>query len=583
MAKRKDYSIDAAPKRATISTIPTQDVLLVRMGDSKYDFSPWLSHKTTLKSANREKLVHEMCAALNRIARFATSTTVMTIFRGSLPVWFEYLDHRFDMGGTHVGSKHDIERRVLEDFASWLLYRKTKRTISGRHSYTGARTIYTQVKAIWLELIATGGMNHACIPDNPFPNSNRAIISRTPYTKEEMRHLIGALASDLRFIRSKEFIGEQSDVLIVYLLLLAVRTGRNPSPIFELTRNALQPHPIKPETHALLTTYKRRGNNISVQSFKLKTNEIEDSVSVTASVATLIGEVRELNEHLTHKAPEKIQNSLWLLESGSNAEKGKIICINPTNVHEMIQRFVARHKLVSDGVKDKSSSPPPFQLTITRLRKTFATKIWELTGGDLVRTATALGNQPKITDTHYLDVTPEMIRNHRFVGMCLEFDLRGKTNDAETIAKLANKMSVSSKEAKRILQGEYNTGVGRCSSPVSGKFSPQNGITPCTAFLHCFRCPNQVIMESDLHRLFSFYWLLIKERNLIKRNQWHKFYSWVLREIDQVISPKFPQDVVTHVREEARLNPHPMWQNRLILAETSFSLNNLNEGLNASR
>jgi hypothetical protein len=26
-----------------------------------------------------------------------------------------------------------------------------------------------------------------------------------------------------------------------------------------------------------------------------------------------------------------------------------------------------------------------------------------------------------------------------------------------------------------------------------------------------------------------------------------------------------------------------MWQNRLILAETSFSLNNLNEGLNASR
>ena len=171
-------------------------------------------------------------------------------------------------------------------------------------------------------------MDHACIPDNPFPNSNRAIISRTPYTKEEMRLLIGALASDLRCIRSKEFIGEQSDVLIDYVLLLAVRTGRNPSPIFELTRDALQPHPIKPETHALLTTYKRRGNNISVQSFKLKTNEIEESVSVTASVATLIGEVREFNEHLIQRAPEKIQNSLWLLESGSNAKKRKIICIN---------------------------------------------------------------------------------------------------------------------------------------------------------------------------------------------------------------------------------------------------------------
>ncbi len=583
MAKRKDYSINAAPKRAEILTFPTQGVLLVRKGDSTYDFSRWLAHKTTLKSANREKLVHEMCAALNRIARFASSTTVMSIYRGGLPVWFEYIDHRFDMGGTHIGSKHDIERSVIEDFAAWLLYRKTKRTISGRHSYTGAKNIYTQVKAIWLELIATGEMNHACIPDNPFPNSNRAIISRTPYTKEEMRLLLGALASDLRCIRSKEFIGEQSDVLIVYLLLLAVRTGRNPSPIFELTRDALQPHPIKPETHALLTTYKRRGNNISVQSFKLKTNKIEDSVSVTASVVTLIGEVCEFNEHLTHRAPEKIQNSLWLFESGRIFEKGKIICITPINVHEIIKRFVARHKLVSDGVKDKLNSPHPFQLTITRLRKTFATKIWELTGGDLVRTATALGNQPKITDTHYLDVTPEMIRNHRFVGMCLELDLRGKTSDASTIAKLANEMSVSSKEAKRILLGDYNTGVGRCTSPMSGKFSPQNGTTPCTAFLHCFRCPNQVILASDLHRLFSFYWLLIKERNFIQRNQWHKVYSWVLREIDQVIAPKFPQDVVRHIREEARLNPHPMWKNRLILAETSFSLNNLNEGLNASR
>lgn len=72
-------------------------------------------------------------------------------------------------------------------------------------------------------------------------------------------------------------------------------------------------------------------------------------------------------------------------------------------------------------------------------------------------------------------------------------------------------------------------------------------------------------MESDLHRLFSFYWLLIKERNLLGRNRWHKVYGWVIREIDQVISARFRADVVQSARNTARQDPHPMWRERSIL------------------
>ncbi|RUT65560.1 hypothetical protein CKG00_03405 [Morganella morganii] len=47
-------------------------------------------------------------------------------------------------------------------------------------------------------------------------------------------------------------------------------------------------------------------------------------------------------------------------------------------------------------------------------------------------------------------------------------------------------------------------------------------------------------METDLYRLFSFYWLLIKLRGQLTHRRWHQTYGWVIREIDQVIAPHFP-------------------------------------------
>lgn len=567
MRKHKNYMLNAVPGRAPVLQLPAHYGFVVRNGEALYDLSRWLSSD---KLSDRKKLVLEICAALNRMCRFASPVSIQSIIRGSIPVWFEFLDRRIAQGSTPVCSLSDITCEVLEDFAAWLLHRPTKRTASGKYSYSGARTTYTQIKSVWLECIASGGLSQACIPDNPFPDSNRAMRSPEPYTKSEMRRLLGALGTDLRNIRNSRFDGEQSDRLIVYLLLIAARTGRNPSPIFEMSRDALQPHPIKPETHALLTTYKKRGNNIAVQSVKFESRKIEDSLTVTADIATLIGEVRELTEPLVKDAPRNIREYLWLFMSGRVWSRNDIIRINAANVHEIIQRFVTRHALLSDDVNPENGNAKPLQLTIMRLRKTFASKMWELTGGDLVRTAAALGNHPRVTDAHYLTVTPEMRRYHHFVGICLELELRGKNDDPAMIEALAAKMSISVENTRAILQGKYNTGVGRCSSPMFGKFAPQTGISVCTAFLNCFRCPNQVVMETDLHRLFSFYWLLIRERNILQRRRWHKMYVWVIREIDQVISPRFSRTLVIKARDKARTEPHPMWRDRTMLASTSI-------------
>lgn len=564
MARRKDYSLEAAPQRAPVLLFPAREKegWIVVSGGTEHDLSRWCLHGATGQPAGRDNLVSAIRAALESMARFFSPRSILSMCRGGLPPWFQYLDHRIDTGMSQVCAITDISRDVLEEYAAWLLHRPAN-TKSGRHSYSGARTIYSQSKSIWLECIAAGSLSMDCIPDNPFPNSNRAAISHKPYSKNEMRRLLAALASDLISIRNGSFRCGISDRLLVYLLLIAARTGRNPTPLFELRRDALQPHPIKPESHALLTTYKRRGNNIAIQSLR-NTQEIEEAATIAADVATLFYEVREQTEQYVPDAPRELRNYLWLFARDRRGGEG-VSSLNGGNSHDAIERFVARHTLKGEEIDPSTGTAIPFRLTFMRLRKTFASRMWQLTGGDLVRTANALGNQPRVTDTHYLEVTPDMVRNHRFVGKCLEADLREKTDDPATVAGLANEIGVSVDDVKRILAGKNNTGVGRCSSPLYGKFAPQTGNKACTAFLYCFRCPNQVVMESDLYRLFSFYWLLIKERNILTRNRWHKVYGWVIREIDQVISPRFPQDRVRQAREEARLNPHPMWWDRAML------------------
>ncbi|EFE7253760.1 integrase [Escherichia coli] len=559
MGRRKNYSLDAAPKRARVDTLPVSPRWRVMVGDAIYDLSPWRYHNVSGQFADRDDLLISFCTALESLARFLSPTTLQALCRSGLPRWFHYLDARVDSGQSAVRYLADIQGDTLEAYAVWLLHCPA-RTASGRHSYSGSRTLYSQCKSILLECINLGMCSRDCLPDNPFPDSNRAQIPHRPYSRNEMRRLLAALATDLAQIRRGEFRGAQSERLLVYILLIAAKTGRNPTPLFELRRDALQPHPLKPDTHALLMTYKRRGNNIAVQSLR-RTREIESAVSIRTDIATLFQEVCLFTASLVNQAPQGMRHCLWLFERDNRGKYGGgIACLNTSNTHYAIGQFVAKHDLRGDDIDPASGEEKPFQLTFMRLRKTFASRLWHLTGGDVVRTASALGNQPPVTDTHYLSVTPEMVRRHRFVGMCLEASLRGKADDPATVNRLAEDMQISVEDVKRCLDGQYNTGVGRCSSPFYGKFAPQTGEAVCTDFLHCFRCPNQVVMESDLYRLFSFYWLLIKVRSRMERRRWHQVYGWVIREIDQVIAPRFPVHRVQQAREAAHRQPHPLWQ-----------------------
>ena len=335
-------------------------------------------------------------------------------------------------------------------------------TETGCLSYATARVCYGGLRAVLMQCIPTGQLRMDCFPRRPFPDVARTSKPYRPYTKEEMQTLMTALAKDLRAIRSGTFSGGNSDRLFIYFLLIAARTGRNPTSLYEMERHALQPHPLKPDTHSLLTTYKRRGNTLAVQSVR-KSNLVEQINILPADVSSLIQEVLQLTDGLIAEAPASIKDRLWLYRRrGYGEDRSGVGVLSKRVFNEASNRFLTRHQL---RVNTRSAPNAPTSISVMRLRKTFALRMWELTGGDVVMTAHLLGNQPKVTDTHYLGVTPAMLRNHHFLGKCLEVELRGTSTDAATLTLLAKDMHISVDEVRVILSGDNNTGVGRCSSP----------------------------------------------------------------------------------------------------------------------
>jgi hypothetical protein len=569
MRKSKDFKLSAAPERAAVININIDHTHFRPPEDLQNYYKRWTTNRKTGHSADRDELANAMTSALSSIAPLISKNTYIAIAQSGVSYFFDFLDDQ-DAALHPINSLADINKEILEKFCVWLIHKPAK-TNSGRLAYTTARTIFSHLKTLLVSLIFSKKISMDCIPDNPFPNSNQARIGHQPYSKSEMQRLMAAIRADLSAIRSGDFCGTMSDTLIVYYLLLAIKTGRNPTPLFEMQRDSLQPHPLKPSTHALLTVYKKRANRSTVQSNKIS-NEVEESATITPDVLKIFNATLKLTEPLIPDAPHILKNRLWIFRA-EHKKKGKshISVLNNSNCHYSIEKFVKRHKLFGDAIDPLNGENEAFQLTTMRLRKTFATRIWHLTGGDIVRTSNALGNHPSVADTHYLAVTPEMVKNHHFLGRILEADLRNEKEDSPAVVKLAAEMQISTHEINKLIHGSNNTGVGRCSSPMYGKFAPKNGETICTAFLACFRCPNQVVMESDLYRLYSFYWMLIKERNLLGRNKWHKVYGWVIREIDQVISKKFSEAIVSSARTRAHKSPHPMWKERSALVGEKYA------------
>lgn len=410
-------------------------------------------------------------------------------------------------------------------------------------AYTGQKCIYTMTKPVLLALgrrgllpLVTSG-DAATFPRNPFPNSNRKSKGETALTKRERQAVTTALREAIKPIWA-EGATVTGELLAFALLVVALHTGRNNTPLLEMDRNCLRPHPK--DNTVFLVLWKRRGHNTSKVALRAESDAerlLESTPSVRTNVERLIRRVMALNEPLQDDAPDDLKGRVWLYRSGN----GKVRELTGSTLSRAIERLVAEHGLTdSDGKL--------LRLNVSRLRKTFANRIFELTDGDLATTAAALGNTPRVADRNYLAPGEDARRNWQFMGELLVQELLTQTIGATY----------------------KDTPTGRCADPVNGQYAPKREGATCMNFMNCLRCKHYAVTAEDLHKLFSFYFRVLSERSRMDKRRWAREYAHIPRLIDHYIIAEglrrgtFKTAAVEAARERARTDPHPFWSVDLI-------------------
>jgi hypothetical protein len=428
-----------------------------------------------------------------------------------------------------------LEKRHLDAYVDWLKGH-------GEWAYGTQKNNYDHTKPVLVGLqqrtVVKGGRE--LFPANPFPGSNSRRKGATPLSTGERIRLAEAIREDLIAIHKGRFDGSASKALVVHLVALAFRTGANTTPLVDINRDCLKPHPFMPNM-MLLELFKQRGNATHLKSLRFSKAE-ERSKTIPMDGVALVRKVLEMTQPLADAAPDDLKDFVWLYRGeGTSKKNSKLTRLRVDTLKLGIQSLIDRHQLKGDDGQ-------PLSINTSRLRKTMEHRLWHLSGGDLVATAAIMGHAPQVADNNYLACTNEMRENATFVGEALPDIYRnGEQGDANG-------------DVIPIIPMD-KTPVGRCKDPYGGDKAPKDG-TPCDDFFACFGCRSYAVVGSpeDLYRLFSFYWFLEREKERARSNDWLEQFHNTMRLIDAFTLDKFDRDVVLAAKERARVDPHPFWK-----------------------
>jgi hypothetical protein len=403
-------------------------------------------------------------------------------------------------------------------------------------AYGTQKSYYTATKSVLSALARRKIIPHQedLFPANPFPGSNGRHKGASPLSPSERMRLAQALRDDIIAIHKEQFAGTGSAAMAVYLLAIAIRTGANPTPLLEASRNCLREHPFVPSMK-LLELFKRRGNATKVSSLRYSKTE-EGSLAIPMDGVALLTKALKLSEPLVPEAKATHHDRVWLYRVETYKSSGKVTVLTRNAVAYGIANLIERHNLKGDDSKR-------LNLNLSRLRKTKEVRLWDLSGGDLIATAALMGQDPKVADTHYLACTQQMRENATFVG--------------EALADIYDRGEVV-KKVIPILPGKSPT--GRCKDPYQGDKAPKNG-EPCDDFFSCFTCKSYAVVGSpeDLHRLFSFYWFLEREMNHARTQDWREEFRNTMNLIDRFTADKFDAQLVADAKARAKAEPMKFW------------------------
>ncbi|WP_221893394.1 hypothetical protein [Pusillimonas minor] len=198
-----------------------------------------------------------------------------------------------------------LTKRHLERYVSWLKLKYPNGST--------AKNYYTSFKSLVIVLADYGFVETATddlLPPNPFPNNAQNTKDADPLTMGEMQRLLGALKSDLVAIHKGTFLGNGAEAMAVMLLITAARSGINTTPLLEMTRDALKPHPFVPNLR-LITTIKRRGKGAQSKTIR-QTNLLDEYSAIPLDGVAVLNKALEISKPLLAMASEEICSYVWL-------------------------------------------------------------------------------------------------------------------------------------------------------------------------------------------------------------------------------------------------------------------------------
>lgn len=492
-----------------------------------YDFGQWygLGFDVIVLTCQRATEQHIQSGKLSLVTLSRYCTVGLSKFFDFCKGWCESV-HR----PLHLA---DIQPALIEQFVDYL----ARRNIRTSSQYT----IFQATRGI-LAVASDRGLTppiNQLFKRGTYRYPRHRHAGAKPLSEGERERFVMAVKPDLIAIFKGEFAGLMSEALAICFMAICLRAGRNTTPMLEISRDALRDHPFLPNLR-LLATYKARSHSRYLTPLQQKTI-IEKSTVISLDAVAIFNKVKAMTQPLTVIAPDTVKDRLWLYRCEAHTDFGKVKALTDRDVRRGLKNFIVRHNLQSDDGK-------PLVLTTSRLRKTLLNRLWRLSGGDPFAVACLGGHSIKVMDEHYLLPTPEMERNHKFLGEALVAIWREKDDDNRW-------------QPRAIPITPENTPVGRCRDPLHGGHALGDG-TPCIDFLSCFHCRSYVITEdeSDLHRLYSFYWFMVRERDRIGKSRWTEIYGWIVRMIDEQVTQRFNPARTARIKSHAHDHPHPFWE-----------------------
>jgi hypothetical protein len=223
-------------------------------------------------------------------------------------------------------------------------------------------------------------------------------------------------------------------------------------------------------------------------------------------------------------------------------------------------KWVARHRLTVDA-DDDETAPEPLVLTMNRLKKTAEVRTARALGGHLPSASRT--NTPNVSFLHYLRNDPA-IRDwaEQVLTEAMEDTeasaraFRGRILD-EQMAKeaardteaTATKLGTTADKLTAAIAGELDTLVTSC---LDFEHSPQSNDELCNvSFLTCLRCPNALVAEHHLPKLFALLRWLQDELDQRGVDDWVARHgiTWLI--VTRLVLPKFTKAQQEQARAKA--------------------------------